>query len=364
VTVTPTEAAGPAETTRLTGWSHGAGCGCKLSQSELQAVMGSMTIPMPTGPEVIVGPATADDAGVFRLGPDLAMVQTVDVFTPIVDDPFDWGRIAAVNALSDVYAMGGRPVAALNVVCWPRDLGFELLGRVLDGASSVLATAGCAVLGGHSIDDPEPKFGLAVTGLVDPRHLLTNAAARPGDALVLTKALGTGIATTALKADCCPADLAAVVIESMTTPNDVTAEAAVAAGVRAATDVTGFGLLGHLREMVDASGVRAVLDAAALPAFAGLGLDRDDGLVRRRFLSGGTRRNRQDAEAAGVDFGDTPERIRWLACDAQTSGGLLLAVDPAAVGSLLVTLALRGRPAWRIGRLDSRLPGRPPITLQ
>ncbi|MCB1015746.1 MAG: selenide, water dikinase SelD, partial [Acidimicrobiales bacterium] len=229
---------------RLTGFSHGAGCGCKLSAAELAAALGAMTRPLPTGPSVLVGPEGADDAGVFRLDERRALVQTLDFFTPVVDDPGDWGAIAAANALSDVYAMGGTPVTALNIVAWPREgLDLTLLAEVLDGAAGVLDEAGCALVGGHSIDDPEPKFGLSVTGLVDPDAMLTNAGGRPGDVLVLTKPLGTGVVTTAAKQGSCPDGALDAAVRSMTLLNADASRLATAHGARCATDVTGFGLL-------------------------------------------------------------------------------------------------------------------------
>jgi selenide,water dikinase len=314
--------------------------------------MGSLTIPMPTGPEVIVGPATADDAGVFRLGPDLAMVQTVDVFTPIVDDPFDWGRIAAVNALSDVYAMGGRPVAALNVVCWPRDLGFELLGRVLDGASSVLSTAGCVVLGGHSIDDPEPKYGMAVTGLVHPDRILRNVGARPGDRLLLTKPLGSGIVTTAIKRGVALGSLQDAVTRLMAELNRAAGEALAQSGaVHALTDVTGFGLLGHAWGMAEGSGVGVRIRSQAVPVLDGV-VD----LAAAGVVPGGSRANLEWVEPHLVADPDAALPLIVLA-DAQTNGGLLAAVAPERSAGVLAALAAAGVRAADIGEV---LPGAPP----
>ncbi len=308
---------------RLTSFSHGAGCACKLASAELADALGQMRVTgLADDPDVLVGFAGGDDAGVYRLGPDLALVHTADFFTPIVDDPADWGRIAAANALSDVYAMGGRPVTALNLVAWPREtLPFALLAAVLDGAGEVLRAAGCALVGGHSIDDAEPKYGLAVTGVVHPDHVTTNAAARPGDTLVLTKPLGTGVVTTALKRGEVPPDALSAAVASMTALNAAAAEAARAGGVRAVTDVTGFGLVGHLTEMARASGVAAEISADALPV-----LPHVRGLIAAGMVPGGTRRNL--ADTAHVDWGATSEDDRILLCDAQTSGGLLLAVTP------------------------------------
>ncbi len=346
------------EARQLMDFSHGAGCGCKLSADELRTVLGSMSTPPPSAPEVIVGIATSDDAGVYRLSPDLALVQTLDFFTPIVNDPYVWGRIAATNALSDVYAMGGKPITALNIVAWPRDqIDWAVLGLVLDGGASVLAEAGCALVGGHSIDDAEPKYGMAVTGVVHPERLLTNAAGRPDDVLVLTKPLGTGVVTTAMKFDRCPSALSSVATASMTTRNDAAAELAIAAGVRCATDVTGFGLIGHLMEIANASGVDVEVTAASLPIFEGvLGLV-DDGLV-----PGGSKRN-LDA-ASSVDWGATPAVLRYVACDAQTSGGLLLAVPPGSVGDALESAQRDSVPAVVIGRLCSRSDSVPRIRVR
>ncbi len=236
----------------LTSLSHGAGCGCKLPAAAIGPLLQGLVLP--SDPNVLVGFETSDDAGVYRLRDDLALVQTVDFFTPIVDDPFDFGAIAATNALSDVYAMGATPVSALNLVAFSlADLGGEVLLEILRGAAAVAAQAGVAILGGHSIEDAEPKFGLAVTGTVHPDEILTNAGGRPGDALVLTKPLGAGTVSTALKRGIEGAPLAEAVAV-MTTLNRDASLAARAAGAHALTDVTGFGLLGHLHELAQASG--------------------------------------------------------------------------------------------------------------
>src|SRR5918996_788386 len=228
----------------LTSLSHGAGCGCKLSAADLRPIVASL--PRPSDPRVLVAADTSDDAGVVQLSEDLAIVQTADFFTPIVDDPYAFGRIAATNALSDVYAMGGRPVSALNLVAYPlATLGPEVLGEILRGGADAVAAAGAAVVGGHSIDDPEPKYGLAVTGVVHPDAVLTNAGGRPGDELVLSKPLGAGGVSTAAKRDLAEDALIARAVEVMTTLNADASAAARAAGARALTDVTGFGLLGH-----------------------------------------------------------------------------------------------------------------------
>ena len=273
----------------------------------------------------------------YRLAPDRALVATVDFFTPIVDDPFAWGAIAAANSLSDVYAMGGKPIFALNIVGWPRGtLSFELLGDVTRGAVDVMKRAGCLVLGGHSVDDAEPKFGFAVVGEVHPDRMFTLAAARPGDRLVLTKPLGTGILATALKRDLIGEAEMAAAVDSMTSLNAGAAWAAREHGVRAATDVTGFGLIGHLGNMMAASGVGARIGVDRLPVFAGV-LE----LASRGCVPGGTTRNLENAMHTRFDE-DVSGSERILAADAQTSGGLLLAVSAERAPALLA--ALRAEP--------------------
>ena len=306
-------------------------------------------LPPTIDPNVLVDAATRDDAAVYRLSADRALVATVDFFTPIVDDAATWGAIAAANALSDVYAMGGRPLFALNLVGWPRDkLPFELLGEVLRGAAEVTRRADCLVLGGHSIDDPEPKFGLVVLGEVVPDRMLTNAAARPGDRLVLTKPLGTGILTTALKRELLSESALEPAVRSMTTLNDGAAHAAFAAGVRCATDVTGFGLLGHLANILEASKVGARIQFDRLPLLAGA-LE----LAAKGCIPGGTRRNYEAAEAEWSE--DLSEAERLLTVDAQTSGGLLLTVPPARLEFLLAALRNKETPAAvEIGEILSK----------
>jgi selenide,water dikinase len=310
-------------------------------------------LPAVEDPDVLADAASRDDAAVYRIAPDRALLATVDFFTPIVDDAGAWGAIAAANALSDVYAMGGRPLFALNLVGWPRDvLPFELLGEVLEGSAGICRRAGCLVLGGHSIDDPEPKFGLVVLGEVHPDRMMANGAARSGDLLVLTKPLGTGILTTALKRDLSPESALAEAVRSMTALNDGAARAALAAGVRCATDVTGFGLLGHLENILTSSGVGARVDFARLPLLAGA-LE----LAGAGCVPGGTRRN---LEAARVEWDpELGEAERLLATDAQTSGGLLLAVPPERLDALLAALKAEGTLARAvIGEIVS---GRDPV---
>ena len=310
----------------LTSLSHGAGCGCKLPPAAIHGLVARL--PVSARDDVLVGFGTADDAGVVRVRHDLALVQTVDFFTPIVDDPYDFGRIAATNALSDVWAMGGEPLSALSLVAWPLErLGAEILEAVLRGGHDAVTAAGAAIVGGHSIDDAEPKYGLAVTGLVHPDEVLTNAGGRPGDRLVLTKPLGAGAVSTAAKRGLAGADLVARATEVMCELNAAAARAARAAGAHALTDVTGFGLVGHLHELALASGCAAEVEAGALPAIDGVPelLGRDD----ERAVAGGTRRNREYAEGFASFAPEVSEVRRWLACDAMTSGGLLAAVEGA-----------------------------------
>jgi selenide,water dikinase len=322
----------------LTSLSSGAGCGCKLAATDLLPVVRGL--PRQTDERLLVGSATGDDAAVFRLRGDLALVQTIDFFTPIVDDPHDFGRIAAANALSDVYAMGGTPLTAMNVVAFPlEEVGGDVLSEILRGGLDVIDDAGAVLVGGHSIQDAEPKYGLAVTGVVDPASMTTNAAGAPGDALVLTKPLGVGAIVTAGKRGLVPASLLRSAIDVMVELNSRAAEAALGAGVRAMTDVTGFGLLGHLHNICRESGLAATIDSDAVPAIAGVEsvLDSEDA------VSGGSRHNAEWAAGfATVDAAVEPWRVRLLA-DATTSGGLLIAVSPEHAHAL---------PGSVIGRLE------------
>jgi len=314
-------------------------------------------VPIATDPRILVDASTRDDAAVVQVAPDRAIVATVDFFTPIVDDAYDFGRIAAANALSDIYAMGATPLFALNLVGWPRDkLPFDLLGEVMRGGADVVRAAGAFVLGGHSVDDPEPKYGLVAIGEAHPDRIVTNAGARPGDALVLTKAIGTGVLSTALKRDLLTeADLAPAVA-AMTTLNAGAARAMLAAGggVHAATDVTGFGLLGHLRTLLEASGAAAEVRAAAVPVLPGA-----RAAAERGAIPGGTERNLAslaDAVTFGAGVGQTD---RVLLADAQTSGGLLIAVAPERVDALVAALTREGTPAAAvIGRVVAGPAGR------
>jgi selenide,water dikinase len=310
-----TTAVGPI---RLTQTAHGGGCACKIPPGELEdLVRGLVEAHRGVGDDLLVGLGDGDDAAVVRVRDDLAVVVTADFFTPVVDDPYDWGRIAAANALSDVYAMGGKPLVAVNLLGWPRDvLPLELAREVLRGGLDVAREAGCHVAGGHSVDDPEPKYGMAVTGLVDPALMLRNDAARPGSALTLTKPLGLGVLNNRHKAT---GELFPHAVDTMVALNRDAAAAALAAGVTCATDVTGFGLLGHLFKLARASGVAAVVDAAAVPY-----LDGARAAVAAGFVPGGTRRNLAWV-APYLSGAAVTEPELLLLADAQTSGGLLCA---------------------------------------
>ncbi|SNR23290.1 selenide, water dikinase SelD [Actinomadura mexicana] len=316
---------------RLTEYAHGGGCACKIPPGELEEVVAGLgAAPASPNADLLVGLETGDDAAVVRLQDGLAVVATADFFTPVVDDPYDWGRIAAANALSDVYAIGGRPLVAVNLLAWPRGvLPFDLAREVLRGGLDVAAEAGCHVGGGHSVDDPEPKYGMAVTGVADPARLLRNDTGRPGTPLSLTKPLGLGVLNNRHKAT---GEVFAHAVATMAALNRDASAAALGAGIACATDVTGFGLLGHLYKMARASGVTAVVDAAAVPYLDGARASLRDG-----YVSGGTRRN-LDWVAPHTDFGAVGEDDRLLLADAQTSGGLLLAGEiPGApvIGELI-----------------------------
>ena len=311
--------------------------------------MGSVLskLPRQSDPHVLIGFDTADDAGVYQLTPDLALVQTVDFFTPIVDDPYTFGQIAAANSLSDVYAMGGKPISALSIVGFPntgRDL--DVLERILQGGLAKMQEAGCTVIGGHSIGDEEIKFGYAVTGTVNPKRVWSNAAARPGDRLVLNKRMGTGIISTALKKNRASKASVAASIESMLTLNRTASEIALGFEVHAATDITGFGLLGHAHEMALGSKVSLVIDSARVE-FLPEALD----YAREGFLPSGLKRNMEFVSGC-VEFANgIPQETRNLLFDPQTSGGLLLAVTPADVPRLLRALGERNTPAQEIGEV-------------
>jgi selenide,water dikinase len=319
------------QTYRLTQYAHGGGCACKIPPGELEDVVRGLTKGAPRNPagELLVGLDDGDDAAAVLVG-GTALIATTDFFTPVVDDPYDWGRIAAANALSDVYAMGGTPVVALNLLGWPRDvLPYELAAETLRGGLDVCNEAGCHLAGGHSVDDPEPKYGLAVTGVADPRRLLRNDAGRPGVPLSLTKPLGVGVLNSRHKST---GERFEQAIATMTALNRDASVAALSAGVECATDVTGFGLLGHLYKLARASGVTAVLDASAVPYLDGA---RD--ALAAGYVSGGTRRNLEWV-APHADLSAVDEDEALLLADAQTSGGLLIAGEiPGApvIGELI-----------------------------
>ncbi|MGH3880755.1 MAG: selenide, water dikinase SelD [Actinophytocola sp.] len=305
---------------RLTQYAHGGGCACKIPPGELEEMVAGLG-PVPSGRELpgelLVGLESGDDAAAVRLNGDTAVLSTTDFFTPVVDDAFDWGRIAAANALSDIYAMGGTPLLAVNLLGWPRDvLPASLAREVLRGGLAVATEARCHLAGGHSIDDPEPKYGLAVTGTAHPSRLLRNDSAVAGLPISLTKPLGVGVLNNRHKQT---GEVFAHAVESMATLNRESSAAALAAGVRAATDVTGFGLLGHLHKMARASGVTAVVSAAAVPY-----LDGAESSARAGYVSGGTKRN-LDWVRPHLDPGEASELTLLLLADAQTSGGLLIA---------------------------------------
>ncbi len=327
---------------RLTELSSCAGCAAKLGAAELQRVMERVS--PATDDRVLIGYGNSDDAGVYLVRDDLAIVSTVDFFTPIVDDPYDFGRIAATNAISDIYAMGGRPLTALNIVAFPEDLDLEILARILEGGAAVARKAGVAIVGGHTIKDAEPKYGMAVNGVVDPKRIVTNAGAQIGDVLVLTKPLGTGILTTARKRGAISDAGLDEAIAAMTTLNDRASEAMLRAGAHAATDVTGFGLLGHAENIARASGVRLSIDAAAVPFMSGV-LE----FITRGIVPGGTRHN-AETHATFTDF--TPsvsEAVRIGLSDAQTSGGLLICVASDRVEQLSSDLRANGALAAVVG---------------
>ena len=294
-------------------------------------------LPMVDHPDLLVGSATGDDAAVYRLDDKTALVITVDFFTPITDDPYEFGLVAAANSLSDVYAMGGRPLVALNVVGFPADLAGEMLGDVLRGGYDKAAEAKCLIVGGHTVDDNEPKYGLSVVGLVEPGKQVSNAGAQPGDALVLTKPLGTGIITTGCKAGVAPPGSVETAVETMATLNRAASEAMMEVGANACTDITGFGLMGHLTSMMRASGTEAKIARSQVPVLPGA-----IELLEQGIAPGGTRRN-EDGVAAFADWSDElSDDDRLLLCDAQTSGGLLISMPENRLPQLLSALESRG----------------------
>jgi len=343
------------ETIRLTATAKAAGCAAKLSPSILESVL--KRLPPQTDPNLIVGFETSDDAAVYRLSDDLAIVQTVDFFTPIVDDPFLFGQVTAANALSDVYAMGGRPISALTIVAFPASRPPELLEEILRGGLAKMAEANCTVVGGHSIRDDELKFGYAVTGLIDPEKIWRNVGARPGDVLFLTKALGTGVISTALKQGQASEESVAASTASMTRLNREAADALheiddAASGekpVHAVTDVTGFGLLGHSREMAIGSGVSLRIDHTRIAYLPGA-----IEAARGGFLSGGLANNREFVEGCVGFLPSITDEFRSLLLDPQTSGGLLAAIAPEAASRAAAIFERRGIPARRIGEVVAK----------
>lgn len=343
---------------RLTQQVKAGGCAAKLPPGMLSSVLAR--IPQQQHENLIVGFATADDAGVYRMNESQALVQTVDFFTPMVDDPYTFGRIAATNALSDIYAMGGRAVTALSIVCFPPDQDLSLLEQILLGGLSVMEGCGCIVVGGHSVRDQEIKFGYAVTGLIDPGRVFKNSTARPGDALVLGKALGTGVITTALKQGRAQQAWIDGAVASMTASNLLAAEVATRDEfeVHAMTDVTGFGLMGHAREMALGSGVCIAIDTQAVPLLEGAVAAVEGG-----FIPAGLRANREFAECIVADDSDATidEAVRALLYDPQTSGGLLIALPESQAAAAVDALRATGYPAARIGRV---VEGSPKIVLR
>jgi selenide, water dikinase len=334
---------------------RGGGCGCKLGRTALVEALSLM--PSVTGPDVLVGPGGSDDAAVVRVRDDLAIVASVDVATPLLDDLATSGAVAAVNAIGDLHAMGATPVLALAVAAFPEDGDPRDLARILRAGADAALREGCPVLGGHTIGDPEPTYGLAVIGTVHPDRIMRNDAGRPGDHLVLTKPLGTGvIANGAASGRARPVDVEAAVA-SMLTSNGPAARAAAEAGVRCATDVTGFGLVGHLTEVAAQSGTGATIRAGAVPLLAGA---RD--LAAAGVRTGGARRNRRYADPL-VDAGaDVAPEVLDLLHDPQTSGGLLFAVAPGRAGALHDALSRAGVDAWDVGRLTAGPAGRVAVT--
>ncbi|WP_166242315.1 selenide, water dikinase SelD [Paenibacillus turpanensis] len=331
---------------KLTSLSSKGGCGCKIGPGELSQILRSI----PEGvrdPNLLVGTETNDDAGVYKLSDDLALVQTVDFFTPIVDDPYSFGQVAAANALSDVYAMGGKPLTVLNIVAFPiKTLDKAILGEILRGAADKVREAGAALVGGHSIDDQEPKFGLAVTGTIHPDRVRTNAGAKPGDKIIVTKPIGVGILTTSIKKDQLSPEEVSRVTRVMTTLNKTAAETMEPYHVHACTDITGFGLIGHTLEMAKGSGVEIRLYQDRVPV-----LPRVRELAEAGFVPGGTKNNFNHVKDS-VTFDASIDQIgQYILCDAVTSGGLLIAVEGSQADELVAKLKANGVEASLIGEV-------------
>jgi selenide,water dikinase len=332
-------------TVRLTQQVKAGGCASKLAPGSLAAVLSRL--PKQSDPNLLVGFDTSDDAGIYRIAPDVALVQTVDFFTPLVDDPFVFGQIAATNALSDVYAMGGRPVTALSIVCFPPDGDLDVLEQIMRGGMAKIAEAGCVVVGGHSVRDAEIKFGYAVTGLIAPERVLTNTGAVTGDILILTKPIGTGVITTALKRGLAKPEWVENAVQSMTTLNRTASEIVTAAtGVHAMTDVTGFGLMGHGRELALGSGVTIEIVVEAVPRIEGA-LDA----IQLGAIPAGLLANRDFAECVSADApgSQIADDLRALLYDPQTAGGLLISVAPDHADAILASLRGAGLNAAKIG---------------
>ena len=315
-------------------------------------------MPVITDPNLLVGTETGDDAAVFRLNDETALILTVDFFPPITDDPYEYGSIAAANSLSDVYAMGGKPLLALNIVGFPMDLPKDTFGEVLRGGYAKAAEAGCLIVGGHTVDDPEPKYGLSVVGIVAPGEQVTNAGAQPGDVLVLTKPLGTGIITTAGKQGQAPPEVLQKAVATMATLNKAACEAMLKVGVHACTDITGFGLMGHLQIMAQGSQVSAQVHLGQVPVLPGTRelLDQD-------IAPGGTHRNLKSVADSAQWHHDLTHRDQLLLCDAQTSGGLLISVARDKVEALLSELEAAGVSARAVvGEITEGPPGQIRVT--
>ncbi len=330
---------------RLTQTVKAGGCASKLAPGLLAGVLARL--PKQNDPNVLVGFDTSDDAGIYRISANLALVQTVDFFTPLVDDPYTFGQIAATNALSDVYAMGGEPVTALSIVCFPQDGNLDVLEQIMRGGMSKMAEAGCAVVGGHSVRDAEIKFGYAVTGLIDPERVLTNAGAVAGDTLILTKPIGTGVITTGIKQGKAKPEWVANAVESMTTLNRTASRLVLEhAGVHAMTDVTGFGLMGHGRELALGSGMRIEIVVEQVPRIEGA-----CEAVRLGTIPAGLLANREFAECISADApgSQIPDDMRILLYDPQTAGGLLVSVAADSADAFLGSLRSAGLNAARIG---------------
>jgi cysteine desulfurase len=334
--VSPGEAPVVEGAVRLTRFTHGLGCACKLRPQALEGILASL--PRPVDANVLVGTESSDDAAVYRISPSLALVETVDFFTPVVDDPYQFGAIAAANSLSDIYAMGARPLFALSIVGFPSNrLPMIVLEKILKGASDKAAEAGISIIGGHTIDDTEPKYGLAVSGLIDPLRIRRNSTARAGDRLILTKPLGLGIISTALKREMASRELERIAVEIMSTLNKEAAEVMDAFDISACTDITGFGLLGHLKAMTVASAMDARIDASSVPI-----IPESENLVHSGAVPGGTENNLAYISGFVTWKEGIPHSRKLLLCDAQTSGGLLMAVLPEQSTTLVSQLQEKG----------------------